>query len=85
MAENNSKVVEKKESKAKKFLTSKALKAGVQVMTTVLTLANTVFLIWTCATATENEVNAEVMDEYWRMKESEVKPDTSKGIVEVAA
>ena len=84
MAENN-KVTEKKESKIKKILTSKAVKAGVQIVTTVLTIANTVFLVWTCATATENEVNADVMDDYYNMKEMEVKPDQSKGIAELAA
>ena len=80
MADNNEKIVEKKESKIKKIFTNKAVKTGVQIVTTVLTLANTVFLIWTCASAAEGEVNADVMDDYYKVKDMEVKPDQNKGI-----
>ncbi len=66
---NGVEIVEKKESKIKKFLKSDKLKAVVQIGTTILTLANTVFLVWTCASAAEAEVNADVMDEYNQMKE----------------
>ena len=58
--ENKEEVVAKKESKIKKFLKSDALKTATLIGTTILTVANTIFLIWTCSSAAEAEVNADV-------------------------
>lgn len=69
-------VVSKKESKIKKILKSEGFKKAVQIGTTILTLANTIFLVWTCASSVEAEVNADVMDEYNAMKKAEVVPET---------
>lgn len=52
----------KKENKIKKFLKSEKFGKIVQIGTTLLTIANTVFLVWTCASSVEKEVNADVMD-----------------------
>ena len=83
MAESNSTVkAMKKDSKIKKFLNSKGIKTAVQIGTTILTLANTVFLIWACSSAAEAEVNADVIDEYNAMKAMEVGPATETGVTE---
>lgn len=75
MAENNNTVkAMKKDSKIKKFLSSKGIKTAVQIGTTILTLANTVFLVWACSSAAEAEVNADVIDEYNAMKAREMAP-----------
>lgn len=76
MANVNKDEVVKKESKIKKFFTSKGLKTGVQIGTTILTVLNTIFLVWTCASTVEAEVNADVIDEYNEMKgvETEAAP-----------
>lgn len=68
----------KKESKIKKFFTSDKIKGVVSIVTTVLTIANTVFLVWTCASSVEAEVNADVIDEYNAMKNMEVNSETGE-------
>lgn len=72
--ENNNVNEVKKESKIKKFFKSDAFKKVVQIGTTVLTIANTVFLVWTCSSSVEAEVNADVMPEYNEMKGVDVGP-----------
>lgn len=67
-------VKEKKESIFKRIAKSKTLKTVVSVTTTVLTVANTIFLVWTCASSAEAEVNADVLPEYNKMKNMEVNP-----------
>ena len=78
MGDNMNAVVGKKESKIKKFLTSEGVKKAVQIGTTILTIANTIFLVWTCASSVEAEVNADVIDEYNEMKKGEVVPDSGE-------
>lgn len=68
----------KKESKIKKFFTSDKIKSVVSIVTTALTIANTVFLVWTCASSVEAEVNADVIDEYNAMKNMEVNSETGE-------
>ena len=72
----------KKENKIKKFLKSEKFGKIVQIGTTLLTIANTVFLVWTCASSVEKEVNADVMDEYNEMKGLEVKTEPQTEIAE---
>lgn len=72
----------KKENKIKKFFKSEKFGKIVQIGTTLLTIANTVFLVWTCASSVEKEVNADVMDEYNEMKELEVKTEPKMEIAE---
>ena len=74
MENKNEEVVEKKESKIKKFFKSDMLKTVTLIGTMVLTIANTVFLIWTCSSAAETEVNAEVLEDYNKLKGMEVEP-----------
>lgn len=80
--EMNKTVEVKKESKIKKFFTSEKFGKVVQIGTTILTIANTVFLVWTCASSVEAEVNADVMKEYNEVKGLEVEPEPQKEIVE---
>lgn len=72
--ENNNVNEVKKESKIKKFLKSEGLKNAVRIVTAVLTVANTVFLVWTCSSSVEAEVNADVQQEYDKMKGVDVGP-----------
>lgn len=72
--ENNNVNEVKKESKIKKFLKSEGLKNAVRIVTVVLTVANTVFLVWTCSSSVEAEVNADVQQEYDKMKGVDVGP-----------
>jgi len=74
MGDNVNAVESRKESKIRKFFTSEGVKKFVQIGTTVLTLANTIFLLWTCASSVEAEVNADVMDEYYELKKGEMVP-----------
>ena len=48
-------VLNKKENKMKKFFGKKPVKLVIQIGTTFLTLLNTGFIIWSCATATTTE------------------------------
>lgn len=72
--ENNNANEVKKESKIKKFLKSEGLKRAVRIGTVILTVANTVFLVWTCSSSVEAEVNADVQQEYNEMKGVDVGP-----------
>lgn len=74
MEENNNVVEMKKESKIKKFLKSEKVKTGVQIVTTVLTVLNTIVLALACTSSMEAEVNADVMPEYNEMKGVDTKP-----------
>ena len=78
MDENMNAMEVKKESKLKKIITSERVKRVVQIGTTILTIANTIFLVWTCASSVEAEVNADVMDEYNELKKGEVVPVTEE-------
>ena len=85
--EMNNVVEMKKETKKfwKGETFGKVVKIGkrtIQILTPILTIANTVFLVWTCASSVENEVNADVMDEYNQMKELEVKTEPQTEIAE---
>lgn len=75
MAENN--VVEKKENVFKKIVKSEVVKKVVQIGTTVLTLANTAFLVYTCVSA-NTEAPFEVSNDQMN---SEVMPDPVKEVV----
>ena len=78
MGDNVNAVESRNESKLRRIIKSDAVKKVVQIGTTILTLANTIFLIWTCASSVEAEVNADVMDEYYEMKKGEVVPETEE-------
>lgn len=76
---NDENVVElRKESKLKKFFTSDKFKTVTLIGTAILTIANSVFLVWTCASAAEAEVNADVIDAYNEMKGLEVATEVNE-------
>ena len=78
MANANEKNVVKEDSKLKKFFKSDVVKTVTLIGTAVLTIANTVFLVWTCASTAEAEVNANVIDDYNTMKGLEVDPSNTE-------
>lgn len=73
MEENNNVVEMKKESKVKKFMKSKKVRTCVQIVTTCLTVLNTIVLALACTSSMEAEVNADVMPEYNEMKGVDTK------------
>ena len=73
MAETNEKVVAKKDNFFKKVANSKTVKSVVQIGTTILALADTAFLIWTCIDARSAASASMVLDDGVKM-ETEVKP-----------
>ena len=78
MANANENNVVKEDSKLKKFFKSDVVKTVTLIGTAVLTIANTVFLVWTCASTAEAEVNANVIDDYNTMKGLEVDPSNTE-------
>ena len=79
MAENNEKVVEKKENIFKKIVNSNTTKKIVQIGTTFLAIADTAFLIWAYFdTKSDASVPAVPNEEATEM---EVKPVPNEEVV----
>ena len=79
MAENNEKVVEKKENIFKRIVHSKKVEKGVQIGTTILTLLNTGLLFW--AFFDPKSASAPVVTDSVENVEMEVTPGPDAEVV----